>query len=205
MIKLKDLIYEGDVSYRGLHTAPDSSNGSPLYDVSGVYPLDIYSLDLSTAARYYGDGDDKDINSLSIIRSAYKKPNIKIKIYRAVPNISKELDKKLKYYSNLYYYVDKFGFPPIKDRDARADYSNVGYKKEKYLDRLRDIIEKLNIDKKKTKLTINSGDWVTINRSYAVEHGESNLQGNYKILTITTNAKNLYTTGDSLHEWGYNI
>jgi hypothetical protein len=66
------------------------------------------------------------------------------------------------------------------------------------------LLIKLSEEKKKLKLTINNGDWVTINRLYAVEHGESNLLGNYKILTKTVPANTLYT-GDSLHEWGYNI
>ena len=72
MIKLKDLLIEIDDSYRGLHTAPDPSNGAPLYDVTNVYPDDIYTLDLITATRYYGEGNEMDRISMSIIRSAYK-------------------------------------------------------------------------------------------------------------------------------------
>ncbi len=49
-----------------------------------------------------------------------------------------------------------------------------------------------------------AGDWVTINKQYAVTHGESSLQGNYSILTKIVPAKNLYTDGNSIHEWGYN-
>lgn len=47
------------------------------------------------------------------------------------------------------------------------------------------------------------GDWVTINKKYAVQHGKSNLDGNYMILTKTVPAKYLYTDGNSIHEWGY--
>lgn len=54
------------------------------------------------------------------------------------------------------------------------------------------------------KIEINSGDWVTINRQYAIMHGESTLHGKYKILTKTVPAKTLYTDGNSIHEWGYN-
>ena len=57
---------------------------------------------------------------------------------------------------------------------------------------------------KKDKIQINSGDWVTINKDYAVEHGESSLLGKYRILTKTVPAKTLFTNGDSIHEWGYN-
>jgi hypothetical protein len=50
----------------------------------------------------------------------------------------------------------------------------------------------------------NAGDWVTITKKYAVEHGEGALGGEYKILTKTVPAKTLWTNGDSLYEFGYN-
>lgn len=50
---------------------------------------------------------------------------------------------------------------------------------------------------------INPGDWVTITRDYAKEHGESSLQGEYKILSKVVSAHKLYTDGNSIHEWGY--
>lgn len=50
---------------------------------------------------------------------------------------------------------------------------------------------------------IHRGDWVTINRQYAKNHGESALRGNYKLLTKTVRASDIFTNGDSIHEWGY--
>lgn len=49
---------------------------------------------------------------------------------------------------------------------------------------------------------INSGDWVTVNRTYAVRHGEGFDEG-YKILSKSVYAGELYTNGDSIHEFGY--
>ena len=51
--------------------------------------------------------------------------------------------------------------------------------------------------------TINKGDWVTINRDYAKNHGEGALNGDYKILKKDVYARDLFTAGDSHHEWGY--
>lgn len=48
---------------------------------------------------------------------------------------------------------------------------------------------------------INPGDWVTMSRDYARQHGMS--LGRYKILSKIVPAKTLFTTGDSIHEWGY--
>lgn len=50
---------------------------------------------------------------------------------------------------------------------------------------------------------INDGDWVTINKTYAEQHGESVLDGEFKIVEKTVKAKDIYTNGDSIHEWGY--
>jgi hypothetical protein len=51
--------------------------------------------------------------------------------------------------------------------------------------------------------SITKRDWVTINPDYARMHGESTLRGNYKILSKKVKARDLYTMGDSIHEWGY--
>lgn len=53
------------------------------------------------------------------------------------------------------------------------------------------------------KPAINPGDWVTINRDYAKDHGESALNGQYRILSKSVKARDIYTNGDSMHEWGY--
>jgi hypothetical protein len=50
---------------------------------------------------------------------------------------------------------------------------------------------------------INRGDWITINRDYAEMHGERVLRGKYKIVSKMVKAKDIYTDGNSIHEWGY--
>ena len=50
---------------------------------------------------------------------------------------------------------------------------------------------------------INTGDWVTLSKDYAKTHGESVLDGDYKILSKKVKAKDLYTNADSIHEFGY--
>ena len=50
---------------------------------------------------------------------------------------------------------------------------------------------------------IQKGDWVTINREYAKEHGEGTLNGDYKIISKKVKASDIFTNGDSIHEWGY--
>ncbi len=54
---------------------------------------------------------------------------------------------------------------------------------------------------KETKLR--NGDWVSVNREYAKEHGERNINGGYKIIEDEVPAKYVYTDGNSLHEQGY--
>ena len=50
---------------------------------------------------------------------------------------------------------------------------------------------------------INKGDWVTIDRQYAKEHGESALKGEFKIIKRKASARDLFTNGDSPFEMGY--
>ena len=52
-------------------------------------------------------------------------------------------------------------------------------------------------------ININTGDWVTINKKYAKLHGDSNLDGKYKIISKVVYAKQLYSECNSIHEWGY--
>jgi hypothetical protein len=50
---------------------------------------------------------------------------------------------------------------------------------------------------------INAGDWVTINKDYAKDHGKSVLRGDYKIVEKKVKAKDIWTNADSIHEYGY--
>ncbi len=59
------------------------------------------------------------------------------------------------------------------------------------------------VPKELVRPKISPGDWVTTSRAYAREHGQSHLNGPFKILTKTVFARDLYTEGNSLDEWGY--
>ncbi|MCK5920828.1 MAG: hypothetical protein KAG66_07795 [Methylococcales bacterium] len=48
--------------------------------------------------------------------------------------------------------------------------------------------------------TINPGDWVTISENYAKDHAEDT---GWHVISEEVRAKDIYTDGDSLHEWGY--
>jgi hypothetical protein len=50
---------------------------------------------------------------------------------------------------------------------------------------------------------INPGDWVTIDKRYAQDHGLRNFDGNFKVLKKEVTAKDIFTNGDSIYEFGY--
>jgi hypothetical protein len=50
---------------------------------------------------------------------------------------------------------------------------------------------------------LNAGDWVTVNKQYAEDHGESALGGDFDIIEEKVKAKDIFTNGDSIHEFGY--
>lgn len=49
---------------------------------------------------------------------------------------------------------------------------------------------------------INPGDWVTLSRAYAQKHGRGNL-GRYRTVSKLVHARDVFTAGDSIAEWGY--
>ena len=63
------------------------------------------------------------------------------------------------------------------------------------------IYRAVPIDKK--EISINAGDWVTLNKNYAIQHGRSTLYGKYKIVSKIVAARTLYTDANSVHEFGY--
>ncbi|RYD67106.1 MAG: hypothetical protein EOP83_03480 [Verrucomicrobiaceae bacterium] len=50
---------------------------------------------------------------------------------------------------------------------------------------------------------INVGDWVTTSKRYAVEHGRAHLKNDFNVVSKTVCARDIFTEGDSLNEWGY--
>jgi hypothetical protein len=130
-----------------------------------------------------------------MIWAAKGNPNFSLKVYRAVPSVLNQADK-IKDLEKQKAYIMKTGKTP--------SYVSTYMNASKYYDYINGELEKLKLQPVETqKIGINRGDWVTINRQYAVEHGQSNLQKRYRILTKTVKAKDLYTVGDSVHEWGY--
>ena len=199
--------------YRIPHRAPGKEDNSPIYDLKGIYPDDFYSLPLSTAARYYGASEPGDVSVVNLIRTVHNKPNAKVKIYRAVSK-EKSLAEKISDLTAQKKYILKTGnIPPAKflskeqARVARSAKNSSAY--YEFLATEQEKLEnKLNTTGEPERLNItsfNSGDWVTVWRPYAIEHGEGNLGGEYKILTKTVPAKTLWTNGDSLYEFGYNL
>lgn len=52
-------------------------------------------------------------------------------------------------------------------------------------------------------LLIKEGDWVTTNKQYAKDHGEGALNGEFKVVSKRVKARDIFTNGDSIFEWGY--
>ena len=183
---LLEKLYLENVEYKGEHQAPDKENGAPLYDLTKIYPEDIYS---DQAARYYGDngGNSKDISIFSFVKSYKNRPNARVKIYRSVPKyIEGDIEKIKEIKKKADHYYDMWRLSFFTSEDFKQKF-------EEFTSQLP----------KKQKMTINVGDWVTIDRNYAVDHGRSTLLGNYIIISKTVKAQDIYTAGDSIFEWGY--
>ena len=51
--------------------------------------------------------------------------------------------------------------------------------------------------------SINQGDWITLSESYAKQHGDSVLNGDYDIIKTTAKAKDIVTDANDFNELGY--
>jgi hypothetical protein len=50
---------------------------------------------------------------------------------------------------------------------------------------------------------IKVGDWVTTNKKYARDHAEGHLNDEYEIISWRVKARDIFTNGDSIFEWGF--
>ena len=145
----------------------------------------------------YGTREPWDYATIAIIQQARNRPNMPVKIYRAVPSVLTSQDK-IKDLEKQKKYILKYGrVPPY----VTSNMDKPGKRPSNYYNFISDELDKIQ-QTDEPKVKINNGDWVTINRQYAVEHGKGQL-GRYRILSKTVPASSLYTTGDSIHEWGY--
>lgn len=186
--------------YRGQHQPPTrqdaaSGGGSPLHDLSGTYPDDIYGPE---GVRYYGEGHAYDSDAIAIIRAVKGKSKARVKIYRAVPKV---LDRQKKIFD-----IERRKRQVL--RRGKIPHDVTGFTDSSaYYNYLCDELDKLESasddEAPAAKMTIEPGNWVTISRAYAKEHGDSALNGEYKIISKTVYAGEVFTEGNSLHEQGY--
>ena len=140
----------------------------------------------------YSSGEPYDSASISIMQGARGRPNQSIKIYRAVPHEMSN-DELIKKYEKEKAQMLKTG---------RLPTGVTGYTKSQYYDFVSDELQRLANEPvtAATKIGINSGDWVSISKQYAIDHGRSNLGNKFKVITKTVKAKDLYTDGNSIHD-----
>lgn len=179
--------------YKGEHEAPDKENGKPLWNLNGIYPEDIYGHD---AVRLYGDGNPYDAYSISIIQRAKGRPKMSVTVYRAVPKILNQQDKINDYEQQLRHILRTGKIP---------NHVKTHLNKSQYYGYAREVLDKLKMQPiiKEQRIKIESGNWVSISRDYAIEHGKSNLNNQYRLISKTVFASTLYTDGNNIHEWGY--
>jgi len=183
--------------YKGEHQA-SGKEGAPLHDLThnGVYPKDVYS---SKGVQYYGDGGEFDRAAFAFVQAYHNNPNRKIKIYRAVPYQQTKEDLLAALQKAQALWLKRAKPSP----DFESEFQKLGAKK--YYEWLGTEEEKLKKSDKKVEniSEINPGDWITIVRNYAVSHGRAHLKNKYRVLSKTVKAKEIWTGGDSILEWGY--
>jgi hypothetical protein len=140
-----------------------------------------------------------DMESLSAISRAKGKPNAMVTVYRAVPNFKTSAQKASELSEDMAQFL-KRGRVPSRSAVSGLDGSkwyDWAYDERNRLSQIADNIPD-------AANQINPADWVSLSKDYAAKHGQSALEGNYKILSKKVKASELATTGDALSEWGWN-
>jgi len=179
--------------------APTHGEGSaPLWDLTKIYPDDIYS---SKAAQYYGDASPLDSIAIAIMHRYRNRPNDKVTIYRAVPFIESTEEKISRLYKEKAHILRRGNSSSaINKQMAKLGIHDLN----RYYDYISNELKELESNPViNSKLVISRGDWVTTVRQYAVDHGEAALRNDYKILKKTVPAKHVYTDANSIFEFGY--
>ena len=192
------------------HRAPmKSTDDTCICNVEDFYP-DLYERG---GQEYIGSPEDRE--GLSIILRVHNKPNRSVKIYRAVPDINKKTKDQLKTIYNAIYFLEQLKKRNFTKRtkevekliwDLTEKYSTEKYdydtEQDVMIKDLREQADQLESTLEK-EIKIERGNWVTPSKQYAKEHGRSNIKGPFKIIQKTVKAKDLFTDGNSLSEWGY--
>jgi len=178
-------------SYQGEHRAPDKDSGAPLSNLAkGVYPEDVYTH----GAQYYGSGQRGEAETFALARQLRGKPESKVTVYRAVP-FEKTRDEQIAG-------LERDMADYMRRKKIPASYSGEGNYYD-WASAERQRLQSLPDGADKKPYPINAGDWVTTSKDYAKEHGLGALGGNFKIVKKTVPAGQLYTSGDSILEFGY--
>jgi hypothetical protein len=181
-----------DDGYRGEHTAPSKESGSPLHDVTanGGYPEDFYS---EQGARNYSLGDDRAPGIIRMVQRYRHHPGKPVGVYRAVPKPPPGIAELKAQQAHI---LRRGKLPPgVVTKLSPSAYYNLLHQQIGLME--------LRGEPKVERPKINPGDWVTLSRAYAVEHGRDNLGNRYRILSKTVRARDLYTDCDSILEWGW--
>jgi hypothetical protein len=189
-------IASSDLSYRGQHEAPGPDFGAPLHDLTGggqMYPADIYS---PKAAQYYGGGMPYDQKAFAVAQQYKDKPDATVTIYRAVPKEMSNSEKLANLEKQMAAYMKRGTLPQDATTSNGSKWYDSAYAER---EKLRQTPDTPSNDIS----NINAGDWVTLTREYAKDHGESALRGQYKIISKKVKAKDIWTNADSIHEFGY--
>lgn len=183
--------------YRGGHTAPMKDRGNaPLHDLTKTYPDDIYSSKAAQYYGHYGGGDMQDRMAVNLMQQAKGKPDMPVTMYRAVPYEKTLAQQAAEIEKQMAAYQRRGNVPKGAALSGSEWYENAS----NTLDRL---LKKAATQDAPERMLINNGDWVTLSKQYAKEHGEGALNGQFKILSKKVPARKLFTDGNSIQEFGY--
>lgn len=169
-----------DLSNRDFQRFGRAFNIDPEINLSAANILDEYGYDIRVSYPKVYQQLASDSNKITIYRAV---PISELKLYQLIQNHMKYILKHGKVPSD-----------PLKDIKGKSDYYD-------WLWEERRKLEEKGVDEQKRKIDV--GDYVAIDREYAVTHGRSQYDKLYEIVSKTVPKKDVIWDGADFEEWVY--
>lgn len=130
-----------------------------------------------------------------------------VTVYRAVPKNTESVKNQLTKEMAQIQKTGKIPDSPFVDEFNNSEYfgkfgNSINKQKSAYYEFISDKLDNLT-DATGKNYSIDVGDYITLNKNYAIEHGQSNLNNLYDIKTKTVPKKDIIWDGNDFNEWIY--
>jgi hypothetical protein len=168
-------------------------SGKVTKDQDKLYLDALQNGDMERAQQLVNEAAEQKGYGQTDYQMSHKAPHSKSDVSAALDNLEAVYPEDIYSRQATNYYGDGFSYDGQAVRAMQAAKGQP--------DKMITIYRAMPKSVKESK--IRNGDWITLTRAYAKEHGESHLSEGFKIVEDQVPASHIFTDGNSIHEFGY--